>query len=44
MAKEMMPPQLPLAATIFPGRIVLTLSEVAKALRWTETHLKELID
>lgn len=44
MAKEMMPPQLPLAATIFPGRTVLTLSEVAKALRWTETHIKDLID
>ena len=39
-----MPPQLPLAATIFPGRTVLTPSEVAKALRCTETHIKDLID
>jgi excisionase family DNA binding protein len=45
MAKEVMnSPQLPLAQTTFPGRSVLTISEVAKTLNCTETHVRDLID
>jgi hypothetical protein len=44
MAEEMTAPQLPLAHITFPGRTVLMISEVAKALRCTETHVRDLID
>ena len=35
---------LPLAQTQFPGRHLLLISEVAKALQCTETHVRDLID
>lgn len=44
MATEITASQLPLAQITFPGRTVLMISEVAKALCCTETHVRDLID